>query len=554
MKRVYEIVGDKIWVFLNYEDRFIAKAIRGYWWKQKEKCWQYPLNNETVELLNHYFNLGIMEAKPLTEVNEPLIEEEISLAEYNSPVRPFDHQRRAVALMFKHKTHGLFLQMGAGKTKCVVDWYRIAFAKSLIDGMLVVCPKSVIPSWIDELNKHGLKDAYVVLDGTSTQRIKKIDLKKINIINYAGIAVLAGDPKRSKPDYLQQFNYDRFTIILDESSKIKNPKALRTKLVVKSFTLCTYKFILTGTPITQNPIDVYPQFKFLNPDYLGFKNWYSFRNYYCIMGGHMRYEIVGYKHLPELKNKIHEHAYVLAKKDCLDLPDKIYKKFHLEMFPDMLTQYKQMSNKLMLEVSEDKTITASIILVKLLRLQQILSGVWLPDQKHNYKMNQVIEIITKFSGDQKVIIWCKFIESIDLIAKELGLNSVGYVKFYGATKDRAETIETFRNDKDCKVFIGQLQTGGMGINLQCASMMIYFENSFSLQDRLQSEDRAHRPGQKNNVTYIDLIYKNTMDENIIDAIDKKERIANNLVPAFKGEKKDEYIADSPALTMSALQK
>jgi len=519
----YEIKNNRIFVPLRYEHRFDAKRIKGFWWHPSQKIWSFPLTEVAIELLNNSFHLGIMELKS----NQKEIElSKNQLMEYSSKVKPFKHQKYAVEQMFKHQKYGLFLEMGLGKSKCCVDFYCLAKAKNLIDGALVVCPKSVMVSWQEELNKHEIKN-YVVLDGTPSQRMNKIDVKKINIINYAGLSTIK--------DVLVKFDDERIVVILDESSKIKNPKAKRTTIAIKGFTQNIFKFILSGTPITQNPIDIYSQMRFLNPDYLGFKSWYSFRNYYCVMGGYLNYQIIGYNHLAELKDKIGKHSYILKKIDCdeLDLPKKIYENFVFDMSEEMKEQYKSMQKDLILELEEMENITAPIILVKLLRLQQILSGVWLPDQKNNFKVKEIINIVKNFSGDQKVIVWCKFIDSIKLIEKILNENNISNVTFYGETKERQEVIASFR-DTNIKVFIGQLQTGGMGINLQCASLMVYFENDFSLQNRLQSEDRVHRVGQRNNCTYIDLVYRNTIDEQIKQAIHDKKEIANYLIQSWKG--------------------
>ncbi len=541
----YEIKDDRVYVTLSYGQRELAKTIDGFHWHGHDKvnprkAWSWKVSMETINTLNDYFNLGIMEgSKPniaMTTNDLEVIDKrnDMELLSYDTPIKPFEFQRRAVTYMMEYKQHGLFLTMGLGKTKCVIDFFFLAKKERKVDKLLVVAPKSCIVSWLEELEKHGVDD-FIVLEGSKEKRLKQLDEDVcIYILNYAGIIVLRNELGR-------KFNNDRTVIALDESSMIKSPGAERTRIIIKTFVNNIFKFCLSGTPITQSPIDIYSQFKFLNPTFFSVQSYYSFRNYYCIMGdgfnnaGNRYQKIIGYRKLPELKTIINRHSYILKKEDCkyLGLPEKIYEKRELEMLGGMKEQYDQMRKHLILEIENDIKITASIMIVKMLRLQQIMSGCWLENQKDNTKLKELMDIIKNYSGNQKVIVWCRFIDSLKLIAAELNKNGIDNVLFYGETRDRKGTIEMFRNNPSCKVFIGQLRTGGKGINLQCASMVIYFENSFSLEDRLQSEDRCHRPGQVNNVTYIDMIYKGTIDEQIIKAIKNKEKIADYLIEGMK---------------------
>lgn len=557
MRYTYFIKDRAIFVKVPYENREKAKAIPGYFWSKEHKMWEWPIfpqDYETVTKINSAFGFNIQysevmgdEKKITTTVGSTPSHNEVGAGVdiYQTPVKPFQHQIDVVNMMLKHKKFGLFMDMGTGKTKCVIDWFGVLKASKEVEIMLVVCPKSVISSWIDELIKHKYKEDqdFVVLEGTRKQRLKLMSKAIIiNIINYEGLVSLK--------DEIKVFNQPEIAIVLDESSKIKNPRAKRTKLIVKTFVDNKYKFALSGTPITQCPVDIYPQFKFLDSDYLGFSSYYTFRNFYCVMGGYLNYQIVGYNHLDELKDKINKHSIILKKKDCLDLPDKIYEKRTLDMSTQMAEQYRHMKKELLLELEGQDNITASIILVKFMRLQQILSGRWLDNTRDNVKLNELTDVIKENSDGIKVIIWCRFIESISIIRKRLDIHNISNVVFCGqksktddilygengkklsVIKQRQEIIRKFQED-DVKVFIGQIQTGGMGITLTAASIVIYYENNFSLQDRLQSEDRCHRPGQKNNVTYIDMLYKGTIDEHIMKAITSKEKLSDYLVGGVK---------------------
>jgi SNF2 family DNA or RNA helicase len=256
------------------------------------------------------------------------------------------------------------------------------------------------------------------------------------------------------------------------------------------------------------------------------------------MGGYMNYKVVGNKNKKQLIEKIARHSIQLAKEDCIELPEKIYEKRILEMNKELSGQYESMRKNLMLEISEDESITAPIVLTKLLRLQQILSGQYL--KAENEKLDTLWEIIEEvLQNKEKIIVWARFRASIDLIINLLEKKKVKYSLIHGDIKDRQTEIDKFQ-EGNVPVFIGQIRTGGMGITLTAGNTIIYYENTFSLEDRKQSEDRAHRIGQKKKCLYIDLVYKDTIDEGILEVIEKKQDIAHCLVNNFK---KGEYGLD-----------
>jgi len=320
-------------------------------------------------------------------------------------------------------------------------------------------------------------------------------------------------------------------VVLDESSRIKNHQAKRTKAIIKTFRDVKYKYIMSGTPVTQGPIDIYSQYEFLNPAYLGFKNYYAFRGYHCEMGGYGNYQITGYRDIETLKRKIAAHSIQLKKEDCLDLPEKIYERRILEMTPEIMTQYKCMKDELYAEIGNDEALTASIVLTKIIRLQQITSGAYV---EKNPKLDELVEIIQEDTSRQ-VIVWCRFIPSIKVIEKKMQELNIQYSVLHGEIDDRQGQINRFQAG-ETRVFIGQIQTGGVGVNITAGNIVVYFENTFSLEDRLQSEARAHRYGQRRNVTYIDIVYKGTIDMIVYEAIKNKQDLAKTLVSCFKGAK------------------
>ena len=447
--------------------------------------------------------------------------------------KPYEHQLKMTQRCVQMKRYALLCEMGTGKTQAIINTFQVLKTIDRAKKCLIVCPLSVVGTWISEIIANS-DYQFAVLTGTKKQRMKYLDYRaEFYIINYEGLATMI-DYETNRSAVIVHSNpfKDFDMVVLDESSKIKSHSAIRTRISLEAFKNIEFKYILTGTPVTQSPLDIFCQFWFLNPLILRNKNYYSFRNTYAIMGGYGKYQIVAYKNLPELKALIAGHSTQLKKEDCLDLPEKIYEVRRMDMSKDMITQYGEMTRDLITQISEDEFITASIVLTKIIRLQQILSGVYLP-RKENIKLNALMEIIE--DTGENIIVWCRFRESMREIEKELNKVKIKYSILHGDIKDRDKQIELFQK-KETRIFLGQINTGGMGITLTAGTIMVYFENTYSLEDRLQSEARAHRIGQRFNVTYIDLLYNHSMEEIVMTAIKNKQDIAHEVVQCFKGGK------------------
>ena len=336
---------------------------------------------------------------------------------------------------------------------------------------------------------------------------------------------------------------------VDESTTIKTPTANRTKSITAIAPLAKYRRILTGSPVTKSPLDLYSQCKFLHEDLLGFTSYYAFRQRYAHMVtrnfGGRQVQIVGsYKRLDELSESLKPFSYRVLKEDCLDLPDKIYIKRYVELTDEQKKNYSSMK-QIALTAINGRTITAPHVLTQLMRLHQITCGHIKLDNDEivNLKNNRVTELMNVLEEvEGKAIIWANYIHDIENIVKEIkkeyGDNSV--VQYYGAidSEKRQKNIEQFQNpNSPVRFFVGNPQTGGYGITLTQANTVIYYSNGYDLEKRLQSEDRAHRIGQKKSVTYIDLIAEKTVDEKIVKALRKKINIASEIL----GEELKEWI-------------
>jgi SNF2 family DNA or RNA helicase len=330
-------------------------------------------------------------------------------------------------------------------------------------------------------------------------------------------------------------------IAVDESTTIKTPKAARTKNIVSIASLAKYRRILTGSPVTKSPLDLYTQCKFLNENLLGFASYYSFQNRYACMvdkwfGGRKVSVIKSYQRLDELSKLIEPFSYRVLKEDCLDLPDKIYIKREVELTDEQLKLYQSMKLIAMAALN-GKVVKAPHVLTQMMRLHQITCGHLKTESGEivNIKNNRITELLNLLEEvEGKVIIWANYIHDIEniveAISKEYGSDSV--VQYYGAIESdqRQKSIEKFQDPRSSvRFFVGNPQTGGYGITLTAASTVIYYSNGYDLEKRLQSEDRAHRIGQKKSVTYIDLIAEKTVDEKIVKALRKKINIASEVL-------------------------
>ena len=474
---------------------------------------------------------------------------------YKFKTKPYKHQIDSLERSFDKKNFAYFMEMGTGKSKVLVDNIAILYDKGYIDGALIVAPKGVYKNWLNsEIPNHFPDhiDKEVVLWNTSTSEKNIKELSKvfkpevklhILLMNVEAFSTARG------LEFAHKFvNSHKTLMAIDESTTIKNPKAIRTKSIVKVGMNAKYKRILTGSPITKSPLDLYMQCYFLDPDLLGFDSYFAFRSRYAQMvsrnfGGRQVQIIASYRRLDELSSKVEPFSHRVLKEDCLDLPPKVYTKRIVELTPEQTKMYVTMK-KLALAELNGKISTAPHVLTQIMRLHQITCGHFKSDdgtiqEVKSNRINELISVLDEIEG--KAIIWANYIYDVEnivkAIQKEYGEESV--VAYYGKTSndDRSKNIEKFQNNDNVRFFVGNPQTGGYGITLTSANNVIYYSNGYDLEKRMQSEDRAHRIGQKKSVTYIDFITEKTVDERIVKALRKKINIASQVM----GEELKEWI-------------
>jgi SNF2 family DNA or RNA helicase len=429
------------------------------------------------------------------------------------------------------------------------------YDKGKIDGALIIAPKGVVKTWYEqELPAHlpeHIENVTILWQSniTKSQQEKLDSLFEIETALHILVMNVEAFSTDKGVKFAAKFlNSHRTLMAVDESTTVKTPTAKRTKNIIDLGKYAKYKRILTGSPVTKNPLDLYSQCEFLDPYLLDFTSYYAFRNRYAEMKTmHIRgrsIQVVNeFKNLGELSDTLGNFSYRVLKEDCLDLPDKIFTKRHISLTPDQFKVYQQMK-KQAIAVLNGKVTSTMTVLTQLMRLHQITCGHFTADDGTtqllpNNRISELMNILEETEG--KAIIWANYQRDVNqiiqAIVKEYGEESV--VDYYGLTPqdERQENIKKFQNGDECRFLVGTPQTGGYGITLTKANTVIYFSNGYDLEKRLQSEDRAHRIGQKKAVTYIDIICEDTVDEKIVKALREKINIASEVL----GEELKEWI-------------
>ena len=470
---------------------------------------------------------------------------------YKFKTKPYEHQLKALEKSWASDTYALFMEMGTGKSKVLVDNIAILYDRGAIKGALIIAPKGVYKNWDQiEFPVHlpdHVEHTKVLWEPTITKK-KQMELDtlfddkgdlKILIMNVEAFSTTKGlDFARS---FLNIF-LGRALIGVDESTTIKNPTAKRTKNILKLADQAKYRRILTGSPVTKSPLDLFSQCEFLDPYHLGHASYYSFRARYANMvkrnfGGRQVQLVVSYRRLDELADILDKFSYRVLKEDCLDLPEKVFTKRLIELTPEQDKAYKQMKQMALAMLDNGEVMTTVNVMTQLMRLHQITCGHFKADDGtttalKNNRIDALMQLLEETEG--KVIIWANYREDIKNIVAALkkAYGEASTVEYHGGVDAtlRQDNIAQFQEkNSPTRYFVGNAQTGGYGITLTSANTVVYYSNSYDLEKRLQSEDRALRIGQTGSVTYVDLIAENTVDDKIVKSLRSKINIANEIM-------------------------
>ncbi len=464
---------------------------------------------------------------------------------YKYKSKPFAHQKKALEMSWDKEVFAYFMEMGTGKSKVLIDNIAMLYNAGKINGALIVAPKGVYKNWFDSEIPNHMPDYIQKKIGLWRTDPNAKDLKPmfstgadlhILIMNVEAFSTKKG------LQFAHKFLSSHDALMgIDESTTIKNPAAKRTKNILSLRSLTKYRRILTGSPVTKSPLDLFSQCNFLDPWLLDQSSYYSFRTRYAVcrkiqVQGRQVEIVVGYRNLAELSDKLKPFSYRVLKDDCLDLPSKTYLKRTIDLSDEQKKVYKQMKQEA-LAVLNGKMVTSATVITQLMRLHQITCGHFKSDdgtiqEIKNNRITQLMDILEEVEG--KAVIWAHYrydIEKIvEAISKKYGNNTV--VTYYGdtTTDERQRAIKKIQDpESPVRFIIGTPQTGGYGITLTGASTMIYYSNGYDLEKRQQSEARIDRIGQEKPMTYIDIMAEDTIDMKIVKSLRSKVNIATEIM-------------------------
>lgn len=470
--------------------------------------------------------------------------------EYVFKTPPYKHQLEVWERSRDAEFFALFMDMGTGKSKVALDTAAWLYDQGKIDALFILAKKGSYMDWVDAQIPTHLPDRiprYVAWwkAGAGARHAETYaelgrfrNGLKILVMNTEALAFDKGYA------FAERFaNSTRCLGVLDESTAIGNPKALRTKAALRLRRFLRYRRVLTGTPAAGGVVKLYSQGEFLCQGLLGHRSFYSFRNEFCVLadmtlnvGARLLQfkRVVGPRNLPRLKERMLPWSATVRKEDCLDLPPKVYETYRVELTAEQRRVYEELRERSIAELA-GQVVTVDHVLTKLLRLQQVVCG-YLPGEdgsllsiKHG-RLDALMELLEETSG--KVIVWSRFVRDIEAITQALigehGKESVA--TYYGGTgqEERREALEGFQRG-GVRFLVGNQQTAGYGLTLTAAATVVYYANSFDLELRLQSEDRCHRIGQTRSVTYLDLLSPGTVDEKIVKALRDKKKISDIIM-------------------------
>lgn len=559
---IIEVADDKIKIRFEYSPAYIEKikTVPRAHWSPDDRAWVLPFSETALDLVHavfpHYAHARKTIEKIIKkEIDEVALEElkylpkvkNLEITDFEFATVPFTHQKISFNFARNLDASALFLEQGLGKAKLAIDLATWRYRQQQIRRALIVCPATVLGQWEDEIAIHGHADfkKYILIEGSGARRQKLLEdmvpeFAGFLLINYEGLLPLREYVLRRQLSAQKLFDM----IVLDESSKIKHANSMRSKLTWRIGLTVRYRNIMTGTPITQSIEDIFSQYRFLVPSIFG-PYATAFRAQYLIMGGFENRVIKGYKNVQALMKRIYSVAIRFTKDRCLDIPPKVFEKRRVRMDPETTKKYLEFEKKCVAEF-EGHTISTSIVVSKIMKLSQIAGGfiyeqgpdgkrVATIDMAKNNKVAALNEIFDEVLP-KKLIIWCRFTHELDIISKLLNDKKIKFVSISGRVKrgkDRDAARRTFQTDDSVPVFVGQIAAASHGITLTRAEVVVYYSNSYSYEERIQSEDRVHRAGLDHKVTYIDLIAelhdgRPTIDADVLAIKDGKARLANEV--------------------------
>ena len=537
------------------------KNISGLRWNRTTRCMVGPVSLNLLDGLARYYKLPAdmetkrqrlgktrreIDAERLAEDPAPLLPYPVKANLYKHQIRGANMALRAFGALDAKTPGGGFgelFEMGCGKTLTTIAVAGALYNLGKIDRVLVVAPTSVCSVWPHDLNQFATFpwEARVLL-GDKKKRLKALNELENWPFKALRIAVINYESTHRDGIFEALAAYKPDLIVCDESQRIKNPSAAQSKALHKLGDAAPFRMILSGTPVQNNAVDLYSQYRFLDPAVYG-ANFYAFKNRYCIMGGYGQHQIVGYRNMDELVEKEHSVAYRVTKEECLDLPQQTFINRYVQFTDAEQAIYEQLRKSSFLELETGENVTATTILTMYLRLMQLTGGFLTadestrPKQVNTAKLDALADIVDDYVVDagKKLVIFARFRAEIAAIENLLRLLKIQYGSIYGDVpmEERGKIVEDFQTNPDTKVFVAQIQTAGLGITLHAASTAVFYSYDYNYANYAQALARIHRIGQRFPVTYIHLVVDGSIDEKILAALENKEDMAKTVVDSWR---------------------
>lgn len=537
------------------------KNISGLRWNRTTRCMVGPVSLNLLDGLARYYKLPAdvetkrqrlgktrreIDAERLAEDPAPLLPYPVKANLYKHQIRGANMALRAFGALDAKTPGGGFgelFEMGCGKTLTTIAVAGALYNLGKIDRVLVVAPTSVCSVWPHDLNQFATFpwEARVLL-GDKKKRLKALNELENWPFKALRIAVINYESTHREGIFEALAAYKPDLIVCDESQRIKNPSAAQSKAMHKLGDAAPFRMILSGTPVQNNAVDLYSQYRFLDPAVYG-ANFYAFKNRYCIMGGYGQHQIVGYRNMDELVEKEHSVAYRVTKEECLDLPQQTFINRYVQFTDAEQAIYEQLRKSSFLELETGENVTATTILTMYLRLMQLTGGFLTadestrPKQVNTAKLDALADIVDDYVVDagKKLVIFARFRAEIAAIENLLRLRKIQYGSIYGDVpmEERGKIVDDFQTNPDTKVFVAQIQTAGLGITLHAASTAVFYSYDYNYANYAQALARIHRIGQRLPVTYIHLVVDGSIDEKILAALENKEDMAKTVVDSWR---------------------
>jgi SNF2 family DNA or RNA helicase len=525
-------------VDIGVDTRLLA-GIPSKLWSNEKRKWLVPMVKLNEKYLSETSGITIsdlakqMMTKALKKMEAGLRPAASEMPAVQFKLPPMKHQMDALRKLWPVRYGGLFSEPGTGKSKIALDLAAMLLLNKEIDGIIIVCPTSLKKNWEEQLRLH-MSAKYFLIDKVKPQagpNALPLCPSPVPIL-IVGSEALSTKTKALEQATLFNKKHKAFTIF-DESHFFKNHTSMRTKNAKE---VCGVRgLIMTGTPISQGIQDLYGQFALMSTSIVGAKDFFCFRNRYCVMGGFKDKQIIGQTNVGELVDILDPFVFQVLKKDCLDLPGKVYQKRLVKLNPKQKAAYSDALENIV-NLPEEQ-IDIENVLVQFLHLQQITGGFL----KHkeallefgSEKLAVLEQIVEGMPQTGKMVVFARYLHEIEMV--------VATLKPYGGVsarhglmseEDKDQHVKDFRTGPN-RFFVTSQMAGGTGLTLVEASTTVFYSNTFSMTERTQSEDRTHRIGTTSSVLYIDIVAENTVDERVIEAIGKKMDFAQYVAGLIK---------------------